>query len=127
MGQLIVVSNRVALPERSTTARAGGLEFAVDAALKQRSGIWFGWSGRIATHGTTAARRVVDKEITYITIDLSLTTVVAARRSSLAESSAQPSPTRCQSDYSDNAGHFNSLSDGVRCPHRHLPQKESCA
>ena len=71
MGQLIVVSNRVALPERSTTARAGGLEFAVDAALKQRSGIWFGWSGRIATHGTTAARRVVDKEITYITIDLS--------------------------------------------------------
>jgi trehalose 6-phosphate synthase len=71
LGQLIVVSNRVALPERSTTARAGGLEFAVDAALKQRSGIWFGWSGRIATHGTTAARRVVDKEITYITIDLS--------------------------------------------------------
>ena len=71
MGQLVVVSNRVAIPEKSASARAGGLEVAVNAALKQRPGIWFGWSGRIATHGTITAQRAVDKDVSYITIDLS--------------------------------------------------------
>ena len=71
LGQLIVVSNRVAVPERRTSARAGGLEVAVNAALKQKSGIWFGWSGRVAAHGRIATQKVVDKEITYITLDLS--------------------------------------------------------
>ena len=71
MGQLIVVSNRVAVPERSTGARAGGLEIAVNAALKERSGIWFGWSGRIATRGTIATQRTVQRDIAFITIDLS--------------------------------------------------------
>jgi len=71
LGQLIVVSNRVAVPERSTGARAGGLEIAVNAALKERSGIWFGWSGRIATRGTIATQRTVQRDIAFITIDLS--------------------------------------------------------
>ena len=71
MGQLIVVSNRVAVPEKSTSARAGGLEVAVNAALNQRSGTWFGWSGKIATHQTIAAQRVVHNDTTFITIDLS--------------------------------------------------------
>ena len=70
MGQLIVVSNRVAIPEKSTSARAGGLAVAVSAALKERSGIWFGWSGKIAAHGAAAAREVVDNGITYVTLDL---------------------------------------------------------
>ena len=71
LGQLIVVSNRVAVPERSTSTRAGGLEVAVNAALNQRSGTWFGWSGKIATQETIATQRVVHKDITFITIDLS--------------------------------------------------------
>jgi trehalose 6-phosphate synthase len=71
LGQLVVVSNRVAVPERSTGARAGGLEIVVNAALKERSGTWFGWSGKIQTHGTIAARKIVHKDITFITIDLS--------------------------------------------------------
>ena len=71
LGQLIVVSNRVAVPERRTSARAGGLEVAVNAALKQKSGIWFGWSGKVAAHSRIATQKVVDKEITYITLDLS--------------------------------------------------------
>jgi trehalose 6-phosphate synthase len=71
LGQLIVVSNRVAVPEKSTSARAGGLEIAVNAALNQRSGTWFGWSGKIATHQTIAAQRVVHNDTTFITIDLS--------------------------------------------------------
>ncbi|HEV7489929.1 MAG TPA: trehalose-6-phosphate synthase [Rhodanobacteraceae bacterium] len=51
MGRLIVVSNRVALPKET---RAGGLASALSAALAERGGIWFGWSGRIAE--TEAAR-----------------------------------------------------------------------
>jgi trehalose-6-phosphate synthase len=57
VGQLIIVSNRVSVPEKGASARAGGLEVAVNAAL-ERSGIWFGWSGRIATRGTIATHMV---------------------------------------------------------------------
>jgi trehalose 6-phosphate synthase len=49
LAQLVIVSNRVAVPEKYAKARAGGLEVAVKAALKQKSGIWFGWSGKVAT------------------------------------------------------------------------------
>ena len=38
LGQLIVVSNLVSVPERSASPRAGGLEVAVNAALKERPG-----------------------------------------------------------------------------------------
>ena len=71
MGQLIVVSNRVSVPERSASARAGGLEVAVNAALKERSGTWFGWSGKIATHGKIATQKVIQNDLTFITIDIS--------------------------------------------------------
>ena len=71
LGQLIVVSNRVSVPERNASARAGGLEVAVNAALKERSGTWFGWSGKIATHGTITTQKVVQNDLTFITIDLS--------------------------------------------------------
>ena len=71
MGQLVIVSNRVAIPEKNAKARAGGLEVAVKAALTQKSGIWFGWSGKIATHSKIAAQKLAHDKITYITIDLS--------------------------------------------------------
>ena len=71
MGQLVIVSNRVAIPERIAKARAGGLEVAVKAALKHKTGIWFGWSGKVATHTKIATRKVVHDKITYITLDLS--------------------------------------------------------
>jgi hypothetical protein len=71
LGQLVIVSNRVAVPERNAKARAGGLEVAVQAALKRKSGIWFGWSGKVATQTKIATRRVVHDKITYITLDLS--------------------------------------------------------
>lgn len=54
LGQLVVVSNRVAIPEKNAKARAGGLEVAVKAALERKSGIWFGWSGKVATHAKIA-------------------------------------------------------------------------
>jgi trehalose 6-phosphate synthase len=71
LGRLVIVSNRVAIPEKNAKARAGGLEVAVKAALKHKSGIWFGWSGKVATHAKIATQEIVHDKITYITVDLS--------------------------------------------------------
>jgi trehalose-6-phosphate synthase len=71
LAQLVIVSNRVAIPEKNAKARAGGLEVAVKAALKHKSGIWFGWSGKVATRTKIATQRVLHDGITYITLDLS--------------------------------------------------------
>ncbi|HEX2794664.1 MAG TPA: trehalose-6-phosphate synthase [Croceicoccus sp.] len=44
MSRLIVVSNRVSLP--SPDGAQGGLAVALQAALREAGGLWFGWSGR---------------------------------------------------------------------------------
>ena len=41
------------------------------AALKQKPGTWFGWSGKVATHTKIAPKALVQDGITYITLDLS--------------------------------------------------------
>ncbi len=46
MSRLVVVSNRVA-PITEGEPTAGGLAAGVLDALKQKGGIWFGWSGEI--------------------------------------------------------------------------------
>lgn len=46
MSRLVVVSNRVAPLKRSKSGNQGGLAVAVLAALGEKGGIWFGWSGR---------------------------------------------------------------------------------
>jgi trehalose 6-phosphate synthase len=46
-GRLVVVSNRVPLPACSATPAAGGLAVALEAGLKARGGLWFGWSGEV--------------------------------------------------------------------------------
>lgn len=51
MGRLIVVSNRVPVPDKSGTAPAGGLAVALQSALQQRGGIWLGWSGQSTGEG----------------------------------------------------------------------------
>jgi len=69
--RLIVVSNRVAVPG-TDAPQAGGLAVAVNAALKQREGIWFGWSGRVAEEGAVPQPTVVGRQRrTFITLDLS--------------------------------------------------------
>ncbi|HWU14834.1 MAG TPA: alpha,alpha-trehalose-phosphate synthase (UDP-forming) [Caulobacter sp.] len=45
MSRLIVVSNRVNPPSDAGVGTAGGLAMALAAALREYSGIWFGWSG----------------------------------------------------------------------------------
>jgi trehalose 6-phosphate synthase len=71
LAQLVIVSNRVAIPDKNAKQRAGGLEVAVNAAFKHRSGIWFGWSGKVTTQTKIATHKIVHNEITYITLDLS--------------------------------------------------------
>ena len=58
MAQFVIVSNRVAIPDKNAKQRAGGLEVAVNAAFKNRSGIWFGWSGKVTTHTKIATQKV---------------------------------------------------------------------
>jgi trehalose 6-phosphate synthase len=43
--RLIVVSNRVSIPSPRSASAAGGLAVALEAALREHGGIWFGWSG----------------------------------------------------------------------------------
>ena len=68
MPRLVVVSNRVGVPDGS--ARAGGLEVAIRAALRRRGGLWFGWSGRVTDGDPGEAKRVDQDNISYITVDL---------------------------------------------------------
>ncbi|HEV2620576.1 MAG TPA: alpha,alpha-trehalose-phosphate synthase (UDP-forming) [Frateuria sp.] len=67
-GRLVVVSNRVALPRQTAT---GGLASAMRAALKERGGLWFGWSGKLAARSAEELHRLSDGPIDYVTIDLS--------------------------------------------------------
>jgi trehalose 6-phosphate synthase len=69
--RLIIVSNRVAVPEPAGNQKPGGLAVAVKAALKNRTGLWFGWSGK-AEDVTDSEPRIVERnKITYVVIDIS--------------------------------------------------------
>ena len=46
MSRLIIVSNRVNPPSAAGEETVGGLAMALAAALRQYSGVWFGWSGK---------------------------------------------------------------------------------
>ena len=50
---------------------AGGLVVAVKAALRNRTGVWFGWSGKINEKKTAEPRIVQRNHIAYAVIDLS--------------------------------------------------------
>lgn len=67
-GRLVVVSNRVALPRQ---AAPGGLASALQAALRERGGLWFGWSGKLAPETGTEVHHQQDNNVEYATIDLS--------------------------------------------------------
>src|ERR1039458_5181716 len=69
--RLIIVSNRVAVPEPGNKQMAGGLAVAVKAALRNRTGVWFGWSGKIDETETAEPRTLERNHVTYAVIDLS--------------------------------------------------------
>ena len=68
MSRLVVVSNRVAVPD--TKSAAGGLAVALKEAFEAYPGMWFGWSGKVAAH-PSAQPRIVDKgRVKYALMDL---------------------------------------------------------
>src|SRR5580698_6996761 len=70
-GRLIIVSNRVAVPDSPRAPLAGGMAVAVKAALKARDGFWFGWSGKVTDEPTVQPTTVEVNNVTYVLIDLS--------------------------------------------------------
>ncbi len=69
MKRLVVVSNRVG-PIRDS-ARAGGLAVALVDALKDRGGLWFGWTGKISEKGTHGpVHQKAEGNVRLATIDL---------------------------------------------------------
>ena len=69
--RLIIVSNRVAVPDSPRTPLAGGMAVAVKAALKNRNGMWFGWSGKVSEEPNGEPQVVDINKMTYVLIDLS--------------------------------------------------------
>ncbi len=69
MSRLVVVSNRVGSPR--VRARAGGLEVALLDALRERGGLWFGWSGRTIEGGDAKVQIERFGRIQRVTLDLS--------------------------------------------------------
>ncbi len=68
--RLVVVSNRVTIPDRSEKAVAGGLAVALREALDQHGGLWFGWSGKVGESADKPARTVQRGKVTYAVTDL---------------------------------------------------------
>ena len=68
MARLVVVSNRVGIPD--TGARAGGLEVSIRPALRKRGGVWFGWSGRVTDNDPEPPKTVEHDNVAYVTMGL---------------------------------------------------------
>lgn len=76
MSRLVVISNRVPMPEKSGTAPAGGLAVALQAALEERGGVWMGWSGKSSGTRDPAPLSLTERgNITYALTDLTKTDV----------------------------------------------------
>ena len=71
--RLVVISNRVAVPKaRGAAGAQGGLAGALHAALKDRKGLWFGWSGEESESGRTGHIDTQTSDgVTTATLDLS--------------------------------------------------------
>ncbi len=72
MPRLVVVSNRVPVPSsQGSTATAGGLAIALEAALKSHGGLWFGWSGKTSGEREVEWLEIRDVgNVTYAVADL---------------------------------------------------------
>lgn len=68
MSRLIVISNRVSAPSANGTQ--GGLAVALQAALREYRGIWFGWSGERIDEFSGALNVQRNEGVTTATIDL---------------------------------------------------------
>ena len=71
MARVFIISNRVAVPNPSSTVHAGGLEVALRSTLKRRQCVWLGWSGAVKPAGETVTQTIAHGGNTYIVTDLS--------------------------------------------------------
>ena len=70
MCRLIVVSNRVSPPTGAGEESVGGLAMALSAALREYSGLWFGWSGKTKPKFDGALSMETTDGVTAAVIDL---------------------------------------------------------
>src|SRR6195952_4639394 len=70
LSRLVIVSNRVTVPEPGKAPPPGGLAVAVNAALKNRQGVWFGWGGKIDDSQNAEPTIAVRDNVTYMVTDL---------------------------------------------------------
>jgi trehalose 6-phosphate synthase len=71
VSRLVVISNRVAVPKaRGVAGAQGGLAGALNAALREYSGIWFGWSGQTTPEFTGRLNIQKMGGVTAATVDL---------------------------------------------------------
>ncbi|WP_110649239.1 alpha,alpha-trehalose-phosphate synthase (UDP-forming) [Salinicola peritrichatus] len=70
MPRLVVISNRVSIPEPGKP-QAGGLAVAITGALDEYGGLWFGWDGETSQTATSQPTTVQRDNITYATLPLS--------------------------------------------------------
>ena len=67
-----MISNRVAVPKaRGVAGAQGGLAGALNSALKDYGGLWFGWSGEESEDRTGNINLQRNDGVTTATIDLS--------------------------------------------------------
>ena len=71
MARVFIVSNRVGVPSPGSGIRAGGLEVALHATLKNHRCTWLGWSGDVKPEGEVRTRTIKTRSMTYIVTDLS--------------------------------------------------------
>ena len=75
MSRLIVISNRVSAPTGSHSGAQGGLAVALQAALAEMGGIWFGWSGEQTDSFTGQVNLLRGDGYTTATVDLEETDI----------------------------------------------------
>lgn len=71
MARLILVSNRAPNPTSKGDRRAGGLEVALTPILRQRPGVWFGWSGDVVQRDAATTQVIEHCGSSYVLADLS--------------------------------------------------------
>src|ERR1700724_2833646 len=61
--RLVIVSNRVSVPDAAGKGTAGGLAVALREAFQAYEGLWFGWSGKVAAHPASQPRMVANRAL----------------------------------------------------------------
>ena len=68
--RLVVVSNRVPVPTAAGSPPPGGLAVALSGALESKGGLWFGWSGKVATEADPVLHEQTVGNVDYAVADL---------------------------------------------------------